>query len=172
MKSPTGRPTVYTPEIAAKICERMAQGESLRSICADENMPARSTVTLWVASNREGFSAQYEIAMQARAHYWADELLDIADDGTNDWMERTDSEGNTIGWQINGEAIQRSRLRVDSRKWLLSKMLPKFADKQAIEHTSPDGSMTPQPALDTSKLSTSALKELMAAYESDQPGTE
>jgi hypothetical protein len=132
-----GRPTTYSAEIAETICQRMAQGESLNAICKDEKMPARSTVMLWVAQDREGFSDRYEIAMQARAHYWADELLDIADDGKNDYMHREDP--NNPGYALNGESIQRARLRVDSRKWLLSKLLPKYADKQQHEHTGKDG---------------------------------
>ena len=133
------RPRAYKEAIAKSIVKRMCSGESLRSICADEKMPARSTVMLWVAEDESGFSDRYDKACMARAHYWADELLDIADDGTNDWMEKHDKEGGPIGWRENGEAIQRSRLRVDSRKWLLSKMLPRYAEKQSFEHSGPNG---------------------------------
>lgn len=125
---PVARPTKYSTELADNICLRMAGGESVNSICKDESMPARSTVMLWVASDREGFSDKYDKACHARAHYWADELLDIADDATNDYMDRVDKEGGKES-AINPEAIARSRLRVDTRKWLLSKMLPKFSDK-------------------------------------------
>ena len=138
------RPSILNPKMARDICSRIAAGESLRSICSDEDMPDKSSVMLWVATDRDGFSDQYEKACLARAHFWADELLDIADDGSNDWMERTDKEGESIGWQVNGDAIQRSRLRVDARKWLLSKMLPKFADKQQIDHTT-QGDKLPTP---------------------------
>jgi len=112
----------------------MCEGESIQQICKSDHMPARSTVMLWVATQRENFSDRYEQAQMARAMYWADEILDIADDGTNDFMIKTDSDGNTA-YAVNGENIQRSRLRVDSRKWLMSKMLPRFADKQSIDHT-------------------------------------
>ena len=61
----------------------------------------------------------------------ADEILEIADNGANDWMERQGEKD--AGWQANGENLQRSRLRVDTRKWLLSKALPKFyGEKLAI----------------------------------------
>jgi hypothetical protein len=76
----------------------------------------------------------------ARGRYLklADELLEIADDGTNDWMRRTGKDGEDLGWAINGEHIARSRLRVDTRKWLLSKCLPKiFGDRITAEHTGP-----------------------------------
>lgn len=65
----------------------------------------------------------------------ADELLEVADDARNDWMERQDDNGGS-SWKVNGEHIQRSRLRVDTRKWMLSKALPKvFGDKitQTVE---------------------------------------
>ncbi len=130
-----GRPSAYSEKIAAKICERLAGGESLRSICRDGKMPAMSTVMLWAANNREGFSERYDKACEARFWYHADELLDIADDGRNDFMEKLDPEGQCIGYVQNGESVGRSRLRVDTRKWLLSKMIPKFSDKVQLEHS-------------------------------------
>ena len=130
-----GRPTVYSLEVADLILGKIAEGMSVREICKADDMPARSTVMLWIAQDREGFSDRYARACEARAHYWADEILDIADDGHNDWIERLDADGEVIGWRENGEAVSRSRLRVDSRKWLLSKMLPKYSDRHEIKHT-------------------------------------
>lgn len=139
MMAAMGRPSIYTPEIAAVICERLANGESLRQICAADDMPGRSTVFRWAAEN-VAFRDQYAVARAAQAEHMADELLDIADDGSNDWMERFYSEGQSLGWQVNGEHIQRSRLRVDSRKWLLSKLLPKkYGDAIRQELTGPNG---------------------------------
>lgn len=131
---PNGRPSIYTPELAAEIVRRMCEGESLRAICRDDAMPSRPTVILWIAENREGFSAQYAIGRQAQAHLWAEELMEIADDGRNDTYEGED------GPRINTDVIQRSRLRVDTRKWVVSKMLPKlYGEKLALEHGGPDG---------------------------------
>ena len=133
-----GRPSVYSEEVAVELFSRMAGGESVRSICRDEHMPAISSIMLWVANgNIPMFSERYAKACEARAQFWADEILDIADDGTNDWMERNDPDNP--GYSFNGEAAARSRLRVDSRKWLLSKMLPRYADKQQLEHTGANG---------------------------------
>ena len=73
-----GRPTAYTPEIGAKICERMGTGKSLRSICRSEDMPKESTVRLWALDNREGFYPQYARAMETRMEGLADEILEIA----------------------------------------------------------------------------------------------
>jgi hypothetical protein len=61
----------------------------------------------------------------------AEDILDIADNGRNDWMERNGEDA--AGWLLNGESIQRAKLRVDSRKWLLSKLAPKkYGDRQVI----------------------------------------
>lgn len=124
----SGRPSKYTKKLAESICKRMASGDSLRTICRNDNMPNKSTIMLWVANDREGFSDQYAKAFEARMYHHADELLDIADDGSNDFMEDNNSENQ--GYKTNGEAIARSRLRVDTRKWLMSKLLPRYADKQ------------------------------------------
>ena len=59
------RPTAYTEDIKDEICTRIAGGESLRSICADEAMPAMSTVLLWVVNDREGFSEHYHASREA-----------------------------------------------------------------------------------------------------------
>lgn len=128
-----GRPTKFSEELASKICARLMDGESLRTICLDPDMPARSTVHLWLASN-SSFSDQYAIARDRQADTIFDEILDIADDGSNDWMEKRDEEGGNLGWKENGESIQRSRLRVDARKWMAGKLRPKkYGDKLELE---------------------------------------
>jgi len=96
-------------------------------------MPDKSTVFRWLES-KEAFRDQYAQACNARADYWADEILEIADDGTNDWMLR--KSGDDEIEVVNHENISRSKLRVDARKWLMSKMAPKkYGDKTTTEHT-------------------------------------
>lgn len=99
-------------------------------------MPVISTVMLWLLDeNKKGFSEQYEKACNARAELMFEELLEIADDGTNDWMEKESKDGEII--VLNSEHIQRSRLRVDTRKWFLSKIMPKkFGEKTEVDVTS------------------------------------
>lgn len=127
-----GRPSDYSPEIADIICERIADGVSLREICRTEAMPSKAAVFRWLAAHAD-FRDQYARAREAQADALADELLDIADDGDNDWMERKGEDGQSLGWRENGEAIQRSRLRVDTRKWIASKLKPKkYGDKLAV----------------------------------------
>lgn len=128
-----GRPTNYSVDIAAEICGRMSEGQSIKRIAADENMPCSSTIFVWLQKHND-FVEMYEVAAQNRAHLLAEESLEIADDGTNDWMERqsTSEKGGGVntGWVLNGEHVQRSRLRVDTRKWFAARLNPrKYGDK-------------------------------------------
>jgi hypothetical protein len=120
------RPSSFTQKIADLICERIADGESLRKICMDENLPDKATVFRWLAKH-DAFCDQYARAREAQADTLADEILDISDDGRNDTYE---SDSGTL---TNHDVIARSRLRVDARKWLASKMAPKkYGDKLAV----------------------------------------
>ena len=130
-----GRPTKYTKALADKIAVRLASGESLRAICRDEDMPQEPTVRSWALDDREGFFAQYTRARTIQAHHIFDETLEIADDVSRDTY--TDKEGVE---HVDHEVVQRSRLRVDTRKWYLSKLLPKvYSDKQVVEVLGPAG---------------------------------
>lgn len=119
----TGRPTSYTEALAEEICRRTADGETLSQICRDEHMPPRRTVVDWALDDRAGFSARYARARELLLERWADDITEIAEDGTNDWMERETKSGRIVK-ALNDEAVARSRLRIDSRKWLLSKLKP------------------------------------------------
>lgn len=128
-----GRPTDFCDEIADAICERIADGESLRSICSESAMPNKATVFRWLAKH-ESFSDQYARAREAQADTLFDEVLDIADDARNDWMDRNGDESE--GYNLNGENIQRSRLRIDARKWMAGKMRPKkYGDHLNLAHS-------------------------------------
>lgn len=125
--------TKFTQVLADQICERLVEGESLRAICLGDDMPSASTICRWLGDNK-AFREQYARAREAQADTLADEILDIADDATNDWMERKNADDQPIGWQLNGEHVQRSRLRIDSRKWFASKLAPKkYGDKLDID---------------------------------------
>lgn len=96
-------------------------------------MPAQATVFRWLADDRyAAFREQYARAREAQADALVDEMLDIADDGTNDWMADRESED---GFRYNGDAVQRSRLRIDARKWMAAKLQPKkYGEKLEVEH--------------------------------------
>ena len=125
-----GRPSKYSDALADLICTRLIDGESLLSICKDADMPNAQTVFAWILSKPD-FSNKYARAREVQADTMADQILTISDDGKNDWMEKHGS--GDVGWQLNGEHVQRSRLRVDARKWLASKMAPKkYGDKVTL----------------------------------------
>lgn len=135
-----GRPSEFSQTTADAICDKLVEGKSLRSILLADDMPASSTVFKWLKQNPD-FAEQYAHARDAQADTLADEILDIADDGTNDWMDDQEEAG---GVRYNGDAVQRSKLRVDARKWVAAKLKPKkYGDRQLIgsdpENPLPDG---------------------------------
>ena len=125
--------TKYTPELGDKICERIATSTiGLIHICKDLDLPY-STVTGWIYDKDHEMSGKYTRAKELQMYHMADELLDIADDGSNDLM--TIVKGDESYEQENKEVVNRSRVRLDTRKWLMSKLLPKtFGDKLEIEN--------------------------------------
>lgn len=120
-----GRPSIFTKELSDLICKRIAQGESVRSICKEEKMPNADTIYAWLLEDdKKEFSDKYARARNIQAELMFEELLEIADDGTNDWMTLTRRDGSEISVE-DREVVNRSKLRVDTRKWYLSKVLPK-----------------------------------------------
>lgn len=120
----------YTREVANAILDRMSAGETIKHICSDSDMPSAPTVRRWVVDDVDGFAAEHERAVKVRCEFWADEILDIADDGANDY--KLNAKGNPVPDQ---EVISRSHLRISSRKWLMAQLSPsKFSDKQTVEH--------------------------------------
>lgn len=119
----------FSQELFDRICERIAEGESLRAICGDADMPSTTAVKKWLIKDDGGaLVAQYARAREMQADTLFEEVLDIADDARNDWMERRADQGT--GYELNGEHLQRSRLRVDARKWMAGKLRPKvYGDK-------------------------------------------
>ena len=120
--SDVGRPTDYTPELAAQICLHISRGDSLRSFCRAPDAPDASTIYDWIHRHSE-FAKQYARARETQAEHWADELVDLAD---------------------KAEDAQLARLQIDTRKWVASKLLPKkYGERQQIEHSSdPDKPLT------------------------------
>ena len=106
------------------VCQEIEKGRALRNVLKDENMPSTSTFYQWL-DNDEVKAKQYARATEVRADIIFDDILAIADENTND----TSINENGIE-VVNNDVIQRSRLRIDARKWVLSKLNPKkFGDK-------------------------------------------
>lgn len=120
-----GRPSKYTNKLADKICQMIAQGQSVRSICAKKDMISMQTFFRWLREN-DKFREQYARACEERSYMHAEDIIEIADNATNDYMEKLEGDG----YIFNSENVQRSRLRIDTRKWLMSKLNPKvYGDK-------------------------------------------
>lgn len=122
---PGGRPTIYSDKMASNICEEIAMGTSLRKISAMESMPSVQTMLSWLRDNQD-FLSQYERAKEEMHILMSEDIQEIADCKADDYIDG----------KLNPENVQRARLRIDSRKWLLSKLLPKkYGDKIQTEHS-------------------------------------
>ena len=124
---------MYSPELLSVILERVADGESLNHICSSEDMPSRKAFFDWVAKD-PSIQAQYELAISLRADIHAEEILAIADEEVTMIKRSKHSGGEEEGLEqevvFDPTAVARNRLRVDARKWILSKMAPKkYGDK-------------------------------------------
>lgn len=128
----TGRPTDYTLELSDEICAKVSNGQSMRKIAQDEAMPCSTTMFRWLREKKE-FKQQYDIAKAECADMYAEEIIEIADDKADDYIEIRDENGLTGDTKLNPEHVQRSRLKVDARKWVASKLKPKkYGDKVDI----------------------------------------
>jgi hypothetical protein len=135
-KRKTGRPTVMTEAVQLEVCARISAGETLTHVCIDPRMPARQTVTNYTVGSEPDnllFATRYASARERLLDVWAEEIVTISDDGTTDYIMKTGRNGHEY-MAVDQEHIQRSRLRVDSRKWLLSKLRPnEYGDKLVAE---------------------------------------
>jgi hypothetical protein len=128
-----GRESQFSQEIADTICDRMAAGETLRDIVKDPSMPCNKTVFYWL-TRRPDFADQYARARAQLLDYWADEMIEISDDGSNDWMEKRI--GKDVVSVLDHEHVLRSKIRVETRRWLMSRLAPhKYGDKTLTEHS-------------------------------------
>lgn len=118
-----------------QVCEYICQGLSLREIAAKEGMPSPWQILRFVSKSPEA-AQQYAYAKEWQSELLADEIIEIADDARNDWMEVYGDDGEAIGWKLNGEHTRRSQMRIDARKWRAAKLRPKvYGDKGELEVT-------------------------------------
>lgn len=141
----TGRPSIFTQELADTICERLANGESLKAICEDDDMPDRWTVWKWDRDNHEGFSHKYARAREHQGDHYFDQCLEVAD-------------GKGVA---KGRDPQERRLMFDARRWMAGKLKGKYSDK--VKHVGGDEDdpvIKTETRLDMSKLSDDQLRAL------------
>jgi hypothetical protein len=134
-----GRPTIYTSELGDRICIGLAEGKTLRGLCRAEDMPNEATVRVWALKDdpdlRPGFYTQYARAREIGYHSMFDGTLEIADTPLEGTKTKTLPSG--LVEVTTGDMIEHRRLQVDTRKWMLSKALPKiYGDK--IIHSGDD----------------------------------
>lgn len=134
-KGTTGRPKMnYDPEIGLTICAGIASGMSVEEICENADMPGTTTVFEWLASTT-AFAASYARAREQQMDVWAEQIVQIADDARNDYMERQMQNGR-IERVLDPENINRSKLRIETRKWIMGRLAAKrYGDKIEIEQT-------------------------------------
>lgn len=144
-----GRPTDYCDELANKICERLSDGESLRAICSDGDMPNKATVFKWLYLHPE-FNDQYARAREEQAETLADEITSIADEectmvkANKHPGAKADDEDGNVEVVFDATAVARNRLRIDARKWVASKLKPKkYGEKMMLADS--DGNNLPAP---------------------------
>ncbi len=116
----------------AKFLDLLAKGLSVSDISKMEDMPHTPTIYAHIRKNKE-LEEAYKLAREVQAELMLDELIAIADDGRNDYMEKLDEEGQVAGFSLNGEFVQRSRLRIDTRKWIMARMAPRRYSERVVQ---------------------------------------
>lgn len=140
-----GRPSDFSHELALEICHRIAEGQPLTKICRSPSMPCYRTVLGWLLKGEkkepgfDSFLLMYERAKQDQSDTMADEMIEIADDSSNDTIEIEGKKGQMLKAE-NREWVNRSKLRVETRKWIAAKLKPrKYGDRMATELSGPNG---------------------------------
>lgn len=143
------RPSDYSDELVAELCSRLAEGNSLRTVCKSEDMPDKSTVFRWLGAlddkgeyKYKSFRDQYARAKEEAADAMAEEIIEIADDASDKivGIDRSD-----------GARVQAQKLRIDARKWIMAKTKPrKYGEK--IDLTSDGKRITTPPPLYVSDI--------------------
>lgn len=145
----------YGEDVEEYILARLAKGDTLRAICREpcprcvegaktrpricNHLPDEAVVRLWAIGDRPDFAPRYARAREAGIHSWVDEVVEIADDSRNDWMEKLDKEGQCVGVVLNKEHVQRSRLRIDTRLWVAARVVKAMYGGSTVPQN-PDGS--------------------------------
>lgn len=142
-----------------EIFKKIENGLSLRKALIEVHIPA-VTFYEWIDKDEEK-AKQYARACEERAESLVDEMIDIADDSSKDVIEQDLGDG-IVNHITNHEVIQRSKLRVDARKWLISKLAPKkYGDK--IDVTTGGDKIQSAPSVNLSMLDTETLQKIKAA---------
>lgn len=144
--------TIYTPELAAKFCAKIADGGTLRSVCKQAGMPSKATVFRWLADNTD-FQKMYEAATDERTDVMIDEIVDIADN-----------------CKADADSIRKAKLRIHARVEQAQRMKPrKYGAKMQLTGDG-GGPIQTASTLDVAGLSTTTLAEIMKAKDAAERG--
>lgn len=142
--------------IMADVCELLSEGKSLTATCKLVSDAKVQTVLDWVKNYPE-LAGQYTHARETGYALLADEIVSISDES----CVEAKYDGEDIKLVLDSTAVARNRLRVDTRKWMLSKMLPKvYGDKVTQEHVGADGGAIKIAAMDFKGLSDAELEQM------------
>lgn len=134
MAKPKGRPTVYSEKKVKEILELVSEGIALWKIVCRVDMPSRTTFYDWMLENPD-LRDKYETAKNLATDKFAEEIIDIADDDSGDYIEAAD--GRIV---INTNKVRRDELKIKARQWMASKIQPKkYGDRIQQEITQPEG---------------------------------
>jgi hypothetical protein len=160
--------------VSAQICEELKLGRSLESICKAEGMPSVATFLEWVNKDPSGVGKDYAHAREIGYALLADEIVALSDK-THEWVtvQKLDPQGDPMFDEkgepllkqmlmpLNSDVIAHKRVQIDTRKWMLSKMLPKvYGDKITQEHTGSNGGPIALAAVDLKNLSDAELENM------------
>jgi len=160
--------------VSTHVCSELKAGRSLESICKDPGMPTVGSFLEWVKKDPNGIGKEYAHAREIGYALLADEIIQLSDK-THEWVmvQETDQDGEPVFDQagnpllkkvlmpLSADVIAHKRVQIDTRKWMLSKMLPKiYGDKVVQEHTGSGGGPTTTAALDFKNLSDDELENM------------
>jgi hypothetical protein len=174
-KAKTGAPRKYDRAVVGEyVCSQLKTGRSLESICKDDGMPCVSAFLTWIEEDPKGLGEDYAQARKIGYSLLADEIMTIADK-THEWVtiQELDPDGKPlldakgaprlrqVLMPLNSDVVAHKRVQIDTRKWMLSKMLPKvYGDKVTQEHTGADGGPIAFAAVDLKNLSDDELEAM------------
>jgi len=136
------RPTKYNEPVVKELCKRLMLKESLTEICDDPHMPSLDTITNWLdADDRHEFQERYYNARRIQAELRVDEIFTIADDDREDYRAVEDQNGKVRTLLVH-ENVNRSKLKIDTRKWFAMKMMPKIYGEYNVQDVNIRGDLS------------------------------
>lgn len=116
--------TAYSPELGLKICEQIAEGETLTAVCKKDGMPHRTTFNRWLTSHPD-LRAAYNAARQLSAYSFEEEAIDLA--------RELKAKKALTSQQVRACEVLLNQLRWSAAK----RNKPEFSEKASVKVTVP-----------------------------------